>query len=132
VGEPLRRLTCGALIASALFGCVRPVVAPAADDPHGRPELYLQQTPPAPPSCDGAVDVVGQSELDARAHDVLSELSVTCPAGVPDDCRERLLARACEKGADAVLLDEVQLTRPEPALSGPQQRSMSGTAIAWR
>ncbi|MBW2454571.1 MAG: hypothetical protein JRI68_08675 [Deltaproteobacteria bacterium] len=123
-----------ALATITLFsGCLQPVLAPPADNPQGSPEMFLQQAPPDPPTCDRPIQLIAASKTITLGHEELGQISVTCLAGVPNDCEDRLRAHACERGADAVQLerDDPSLTRPEYAAGGPQQRTLRGLAIRW-
>lgn len=133
-GDKQVQATWVALVQVALLaGCLQPVLAPPADNPDGSPEMFLQQTPPEPPACDRPIQVIAASKTITLGHEELGQISVTCLAGVPDDCEDRLRAHACERGADAVQLepDDPSLTRPEYAAGGPQQRTLGGRAIRW-
>ena len=116
-----------------LGGCLQPVVAAPADNPQGSPELFLQQAPPDAPACERPIEVIAASKTITLGHEELGQISVTCNAGVPDDCERRLRAHACKRGADAVQLEpeDPSLARPDYAVGGPQQRTLGGRAIRW-
>ena len=118
---------------AALLSCLQPVVGPPADQPEGSPELFLHQPAPAPPPCDRPIQLIAASKTVTLGHEELGQISVTCLASVPNDCEDRLRAHACQRGADAVKLEpaDPELTRPDYAAGGPQQRTLGGRAIRW-
>ena len=119
-------------MAATLFavGCgVRPVYVPRAAGASGG-DLALERTP-TPVTCTREVRLLDQAP-QAR-FDELRALSVTCDAGRLPECDEQLRARACELGADAVIVspDRGGASGPPGALGGTLRRTREGRAIVF-
>jgi hypothetical protein len=119
-------LASAALCSCGGVGTLRPEDAPAPRD------FYAQIRPAEEPRCQRELRLFHASQ-SVPAHQVVSTLSVTCSPGALPVCERRLLARACELEADALILDES--SRPAgvpPGASSQSLVSRTGRAIRFR
>jgi hypothetical protein len=126
--EPLgsARLTFVACIA-ALPACL--ALTPHPEDAQAPRDFYRQVRPPAS-TCKRMVEVLSPETPIRRPYKELSALSATCSPGARSVCERRLKDRACERGADAVLLNADAGPTPAGA-SSLSEISVSGRAVAW-
>jgi hypothetical protein len=115
----------GLLGASCYARGYGPLFTPAPKSASGT-EFNLAPTAPAPPACTRSIDVLSESQATQRSYDVIDRISVTCDVDRPSDCKQRLVRRACEVGADAVVVSDEQ-RGPKPA-RGPMS---SGMLVRW-
>ena len=93
------------------------------------------RTPPAEPyrlsrpevTCPHPVELLTLAQASRPAYRELARLSATCPKLSPTTCEQFLLARGCEVGADAIV---VQRELPIARVKHPPQ--MAAEAIAVR
>jgi hypothetical protein len=131
------RLRLHAAVASSVFGamavvaCVQAVYPPSSPDaahPNTRPVVGIStdRQPPADPPCDHDVPVLDARAPAPRAYDVVAMVSVTCGVGLAQSCDDRLRARACRDGADAVVVDA------DSDETHGAQPSKSARLVRWR
>lgn len=58
----------------------------------------------AEPACLHPIELLTLSQASRPAYRELAHLSVTCPKLAPTTCEQSLLARGCELGADAIVV----------------------------
>jgi hypothetical protein len=123
-------LALAAWIAPVAIGCLPDPKYNVATDP-------AVGAPPAPfPSvwprwkpradCPRGVSVVSSTQANGRRYRVVSQTSVTCGMAFGADCEERLVERACELGADAVVLSDDE-RGPKPM----HDPTRSGLLVRW-
>jgi hypothetical protein len=111
-------------------GCSSMSLTPRLQDSQA-PRDYLAEAKPSKQSCDPPVELV-RSPTDAqRPYREIASLSATCYPGAPTLCEQRLLQRACEHQADALILTESEPGGSPPGASGQSQISISGRAVRW-
>src|SRR5690349_22182849 len=104
--------------------------APRIEDAHA-PRAYWDSVNGPEPKCDRPLAVIPAHAVSGRPHREIANISVTCYPGVLWVCERRLKERACELGADAVLLSDA-LPGPNPAGGSRQSTvSQSGRAVRW-
>jgi hypothetical protein len=114
--------------ASHLAACW--AATPRPEDAHAPRDFYAQLRPPER-KCDRDVAILPAGATPGRPHKEVSSLSATCSPGAIDVCDQRLKERACELGADAIVMVE-PTPGPNPAgASGQRLVSRSGRAIRW-
>ena len=127
ITRPLERLIAPFFLQLAMgslcVGTPRMQDAPAPRDFYK--EVSEKETP-----CDRPVSVVPAGSLPARPYREIANLSATCSPGSMDLCERRLKQRACELGADALLLEEAA-GGPNPS-AVPIQSLVSRNARALR
>jgi hypothetical protein len=117
------------LTAAALAGCW-PFATPHPEDAHAPRDFYQQVRPPES-KCDRAITVLPAGATPGRPHKEVASISATCSPGAVEVCEQRMKERACELGADAVLLLDAT---PGPNPSGASNQSLvsrNGRAIRW-
>lgn len=112
-------------LAAGCFG------TPRVEDAHA-PRAYWEEVVGSRESkCDRPIDVVPAHAMLGRARREVANITVSCYPGVPWVCERLLKERACELGADAVLLSDAE---PGPNPAGGSRQSMvskSGRAVRW-
>jgi hypothetical protein len=87
--------------------------------------MSFEQVSDSPaPRCRHAVPLVTSTEGSMRSYTIMSRIAVRCAPITPADCDDTLRARACEVGADAVVLDD-------RADTNPQRRIVNGSLVRW-
>jgi hypothetical protein len=120
--------------ALAAFAC--PLVAacwaatPRPEDAHAPRDFYAQIHPPEA-KCDRNIAMLPPGAMPGRAHKEVASLSASCSPGTIEVCEQRMKVRACELGADAVLLTEPGPGPNPVGASGQTLVSRSGRAIRW-
>jgi hypothetical protein len=118
----------GAAAAAACVQAVYPPSSPDAARPNTRPIVgFTPDRPPAAdPPCDRDVPLLDARGPAPRPYDVVATVSVTCGVGLAQSCDDRLRARACRDGADAVVVgadsDDTHGAQP----------SKSARLVRWR
>jgi hypothetical protein len=103
-------------ISLGLVGCVTtPREVPTVQD-------LIKHSKPAP-RCEHLVEFVDRDRAN-RPYTELSRASVTCHPALPDLCERSLRDKACEVGADAVLL--------VPATSGASRSVPNTRDQVWK
>ena len=119
------------LIASCLVlatGCW--AATPRIEDAQAPRDFYAEINPSAS-TCDREVLVFPAGAAPGRPFKELASLSATCSPGSIALCERRMKDRACELGADAVVLVDTE-PGPNPATPARQRlTSRSGRAIRW-
>jgi hypothetical protein len=119
-----------AVLISADGLCGGPALTPRLEDTHAPRDFYAQ-VHREEPACDRQVTVFPPGAAVGRPYKEVSSLSGTCSPGAIDVCEARMKQRACELGADAVILSEPS-PGPNPAgASGQSIVSRSGRAVRW-
>ena len=114
-----------ALLALGASGCVAPIVAVPASS-RGRGGVMFHEAPERT-RCDRHIDVLGAIP---PGREVLREISASCDVGLPRDCEEILILRACELGASAIVIADEGSTAPQPrALGNVLLRTRSASAL---
>ncbi len=112
-----------------LSGCST-VLTPRSEDASALPDSYRQATAP-PVDCEPMVELLRSAAEVRRPYRQVADLSATCYPGAPRVCEQRLLARACQLHATAVVLSEPTAEGTPPGASGQSRVSMSGRAVRW-
>ena len=76
-----------------------------------RPPSVYELSRGEPAECRHPVQLFSEGE-PLRRYRELARVSVTCPLLAPRACEEKLLARACDLGANAVLIRRSNTTSP--------------------
>jgi hypothetical protein len=117
------------VVAAQLFaGCW--AATPRLEDAHAPRDFYAQ-VHPKEPTCDRDIAMLPPGAEPGRPNKEVASLSATCSPGALEVCDARMKERACELGADAVVLLE---TSPGPnPIGASSQRlvSRNGRAIRW-
>jgi hypothetical protein len=113
----------------ALGGCVS-LPTPRAEDASA-PSDYLASANTAAATCAPEVELLRSAAEVRRPFRQLADLSATCYPGAPRVCENRLLARACELRADALVLNEATSGGTPPGASSQSRISLSGRAVRW-
>jgi len=126
--SPLRLPFCVLLqLTPALDGCG--VATPRAQDAPAPLDFYKEATEKEKP-CDRPVKVLPAGSSLGRPYREIASLSATCSPGSTELCERRLKERACELGADALLLSDAE-PGPNPN-NVPIQSLVSRNARALR
>jgi len=103
---------------------------PRPEDAHAPRDFYAQLRP-REPKCDRDIAILPAGATPGRANKEVASLSATCSPGAIDVCETRMKERACELGADAVVLIESSPGPNPVGASGQTLVSRSGRAIRW-
>jgi hypothetical protein len=123
-------LLAWALLASTVGGCW-PALTPRPQDSNA-PRDFYSQVRPSESKCDREIAVFPAGATPGRPHKEVASLSATCSPGAIDVCERQMKERACELGADALVLAEPS-AGPNPAgPSGQSLVSRNGRAIRWQ
>jgi hypothetical protein len=114
----------------AIAGCTL-ATTPRVQDSLAPHDTYTQAVDKEPP-CERRVELVRSPSVPALPYQVVGSLSATFYPGAPGLCERRLLARACEIKADAVMLNEPERGGTPPGASAQSAISMSGRAVRWK
>jgi hypothetical protein len=115
---------------SALGGCW-PALTPRPQDSNAPRDFYAQVRPPES-KCDREITVLPAGSAPGRPHKEVASLSATCSPGAVDVCERQMKDRACELGADAILLAEPSAGPNPVGASGQTLVSRSSRAIRWQ
>jgi hypothetical protein len=118
-----------ALLLLMLGGC-SPALTPRPQDYNAPRDFYAQVRPPES-KCDREIVVLPAGATPGRPNKEVASLSATCSPGATDVCERRLKDRACELGADAIVLVE---PTPGPNPAGPSGQTLvsrSARALRW-
>lgn len=110
-------------------GCIS-VPTPRAEDASA-PSDYFASSNVATTACPREVELLRSAAEVRRPFRQLADLSATCYPGAPRVCENRLLARACELEADALVLSEATPGGTPPGASSQSRVSISGRAVRW-
>jgi hypothetical protein len=125
----MSRLWWAALL-SAEGLCGGPALTPRLEDTHAPRDFYAQ-VQRKEPACNRPVTVFPPGAAVGTPYKEMSSLSGTCSPGAIDVCEARMMERACELGAYAVILSE---TSPGPDPAGASSQSIvsrTGRAVRW-
>lgn len=111
-----------------LTACV-PLATPHIQDAPA-PGQYMAAARPRP-SCEPAVELVRSQAEANRPYREVASLSATCYPGVPTVCERKLLDRACELEANAVILIEPKGSGTPPGATSDSMVSRSAIAVRW-
>ena len=128
--SPRYRSATWALVASILGGCW-PALTPRPQDAHAPRDFYAQIRPPES-KCEREIAVLPAGSTPGRPHKEVASLSATCSPGSIEVCERRMQERACELGADAVVLVEPSPGPNPVGASGQTLVSRSARAIKWQ
>ena len=92
-----------------------------------QPEGPYRLIQPEPVSCLHPVSVLSAAQASRPAYREVARMSATCPGIAPTQCEQTLLARACELGADAIIIQ-----REQPIARTKYTSRMAEEAIAVR
>lgn len=81
--------------------------------------------------CATEVEVVRSVAEANRPYREVANLSANCYPGVPTECERRLLDRACELDADAIILTEARTGGTPPGASADSRVVRSALAVRW-
>ena len=119
------------VLAATSVGCVRMMCGPpsarAMSSMSSRTEAVASFEAVAPPNgarCEKPVPLVSADAKPTRPYRVLSRETATCDKVSPKDCDHTLQARACELGADAIVLEDHDD-------SSPRRRFLGGALVRW-
>jgi hypothetical protein len=118
----------GALVGLSLTACSAMGV-PRPQDSQAPHDFYAQLRPEGA-TCDREVAILPSSGASGRKYKELASISATCSPG-SQLCERRLKDRACELGADAVILTEPSSGPNPPGGSSQSLVSQSGRAVRW-
>jgi hypothetical protein len=90
--------------------------------------LYVARPVPA---CEHPVELLEPGTATLRPHRSIASLSATCSPGTPRVCKQSLLRRACDLGADALLINERPSSGGQWQGSDYNLKSMAASAIRW-
>jgi hypothetical protein len=114
------------LSATACLG----VVPPPVEDPAAFNDSYAQATS-KPPACQPMVELLRSEGEARRPYREVANLSANCYPGTPQVCERRLLDRACELKADAVILKPAEPGGSPPGGSSQSRTSLGARAVRW-
>ncbi len=119
----------GITLSAALVvtGCL---ATPRAQDAPA-PREYASQLQHDEPECARNVMVFDPGTIPQRRYHEIASLSATCYPGALANCERRLKARACELGADAIILGDTTRDAPPPGASPQSLVSRSARAVRW-
>jgi len=106
------------------------VATPRVQDAPAPTDFYKQATEKEKP-CDRPIQVLPAGSSLGRPYREMASLSATCSPGSTELCERRLKERACEMGADALLLGE---TEPGPNPNNVPIQSLvsrNARALQW-
>ncbi len=92
-----------------------------------QPAAPYRLSEPEPVSCLHPVSVLTAAQASRPAYHEVARLSATCPGIAPTQCERTLLARACDLGADAIIVQ-----RELPIARTKYTSRMAEEAIAVR
>jgi hypothetical protein len=115
-------------LAYCLTGCF--ALTPRNEDAPAPRDAYEQVTG-SRPSCEPMVELLRSAAQTPRPYRELASLSATCSPGARELCERRLLERACQLRANAVILSPDTPGGTPPGASFLSQISVSGRAVRW-
>lgn len=95
------RLRDAAIVLLMVSGCATPRIA---DQPAPRDTYRQLRQLHDKAHCDHPVQVLRNHAEAVRPYRQIAALSATCSPGTPSVCEREMLDRACELGADAIIL----------------------------
>ena len=123
---PLRCTVIGLLLAGcSVMATPRIEDAPAPTD-------YYRLAKPSERKCPRDVPILRANQAGGRPYEELKSLSATCYPGTPGVCEQTLLERACELGADALLMQEPQALGSPAGANTQSSTSMTARAVRWK
>ncbi len=115
-------------LACSLPGCL--ALTPRNEDAAAPRDAYEQVTGPRP-ACNPLVELLRSPAEARRPYRELASLSATCSPGARELCERRLLERACELRASAVILSPETPGGTPLGASTLSRISVSGRAVRW-
>jgi hypothetical protein len=112
------------------IGCGGYALTPHHEDVAAPGDAYQQALGPRP-ECEPMVELLRSPTLAQRPYRELASLSATCSPGSRELCERRLLDRACQLRASAVILTPDAGGGTPPGASTQSRISMSGRAVRW-
>jgi len=101
------------------------------DEDTAAPADAYQQTFGPRPQCDPMVELFRSASEARRPYREVSSLSATCSPGARELCERRLLERACELRASAVILSPDTPGGTPLGASISSRIAVSGRAVRW-
>jgi len=96
------------------------------------PSDYYRLAKPSERKCKRDVPILEANRAGGRPYEELKTLSATCYPGTPGVCEQTLLERACELGADALLVLEPQALGSPAGANTQSLTSMTARALRWK
>lgn len=128
VGEMRLGLKLACLVA-CLVNCGYGLT-PRTEDAAAPGDAYRQVLGPRP-SCEPMVELLRSSAEARRPYREVGSLSATCSPGARELCERRLLERACELQASAVILSPDEPDGTPLGASTSSRIAVSGRAVRW-
>jgi hypothetical protein len=117
------------LAVAAVSGCAL-IGTPRIEDSAAPGDFYVVAQTSDPP-CGSPVELVRADSAPSRPFRELARVSASCSPGAPRLCERRLLVRACELKADAVLMLPLAAGGTPPGSSAQSQVTASGRVVRW-
>jgi len=128
-GRPVRMRWVYSFVVLVLTRCNFMPTPRIEDSP--APRDYYRLAKPSERKCRRDVPILRGDQAGGRPYQELETLSATCYPGTPGVCEQTLLERACERGADALLLVEPQALGSPVGASTQSSTSMTARALRW-